>query len=72
MSPEIYILLPRVFDNIRLAVSPGNASVASLAASVAVTRSRKSRISGNGWIDLYTTFISNDMRLGCEVLTFAS
>lgn len=30
MSPEISILLPRVLDNIRLAASPGNASVASL------------------------------------------
>lgn len=28
-----------------------------------VTRSRKSRISGNGWVDLYTTFISDGMRL---------
>lgn len=30
MSPEISILLPCVLDNIRLAVSPSNASVASL------------------------------------------
>lgn len=63
MSPEISILLPCVLDNIRLAASRGNASVACLPR--ASPRDAKPQVPhfGNGWVDLYTTFISDGMRL---------
>jgi|SRR5579872_136303 len=63
MSPEIYILLPRVLDNIRLAVSPGNASVASLPRASPRDGKPQARAFCKDLADLYPTFISNSMKL---------
>lgn len=44
MPPEISVLLSRVLDNIRLAASPRNASVASLPRASPLTASSKPRV----------------------------
>jgi hypothetical protein len=67
MSPEISILMPCVLDNIRLAASSGNASVASLPQalpSVTASHASLAKLGGRA-----PTFISNSMRLRVEVLT---
>lgn len=64
MSPEISILLPRVLDNIRLAASSGNASVASLPrGSLRDSKQQAPRIFGKNLAHLYPTFVSNSMKL---------